>query len=103
MLRLNLTKKAEKQLRALSQSNQKHCAQVKGKIQSLLETPHPQDSLLLSGKKYKKHNLRRADAGEYRIIYNVTKNDQSLEKILNIYIVAKRNNSEVYKKLENLF
>lgn len=69
----------------------KQCKQVVRKILSLMEEPMPTDSINLAGYPY-----RRADIGEYRIIYRV-END-----LLKVALVGKRNDDEVYKKLKRL-
>ncbi len=69
----------------------KQFKQVVRKILSLMEEPMPTDSISLSGYPY-----RRADMGEYRIIYRV-END-----LLKVALVGKRNDDEVYKKLKRL-
>lgn len=57
-------------------------------IFDLLKTPEPHDSKRLKGYPY-----RRVDFGEYRIIYRVQ------NECLQILIVGKRNDGEVYKEL----
>lgn len=69
----------------------KQFKQVARKILSLMEEPRPVDSINLAGYSY-----RRADIGEYRIIYRV-END-----LLKVALVGKRNDDEVYKKLKRL-
>lgn len=69
----------------------KQFKQVVRKILSLMEEPMPTDSINLSGYPY-----RRADMGEYRIIYRVEKD------LLKVALVGKRNDDEVYKKLKRL-
>lgn len=86
MLKINLSKSAGKFLAKLQA---KQARQLGTKIQDLRKDPSPpQDSSQLKGYPY-----RRADMGEYRIIYSVS------EDTLQILIVGKRNDDEVYKKL----
>lgn len=90
MLKINFSRRAEKFLRHLPA---KHAKQIGVKIMNLREVPKPSDSLLLRGVA---SDYRRADIGEYRIVYRV--NDDVLEIIL----IGKRNDDEVYKKLLRL-
>ena len=53
-----------------------------------MANPEPHDSKELKGYPY-----RRADIGEYRIVYRVEGD------VLKITVVGKRNDSDVYKKL----
>ena len=62
--------------------------QVARKIFALLQDATPPDSLQLTGRSY-----RRADQGEYRIVYEFD------EDTVYIVLVGKRNDDEVYKKL----
>jgi mRNA interferase RelE/StbE len=55
----------------------------------MLEINLSQDAVKLQG-----YPFYRVDSGEYRIIYFVEKN------ILNIKIIGKRNDDEVYKRLQ---
>ncbi|TAG72751.1 MAG: type II toxin-antitoxin system RelE/ParE family toxin [Oscillatoriales cyanobacterium] len=57
--------------------------------------PLPNDSKQLIGYL----GYYRVDSGEYRIIYNFNPEEDLVEIIL----VGKRNDDEVYKKLERLF
>ncbi len=69
----------------------KQYRQVVRKIFALLRDSHPTDSKELKGSPF-----RRVDAGEYRIVYRLEK------EIVKITLVGKRNDGEVYKKLERL-
>jgi len=69
----------------------KHRRQIAEKIVSLRHEPLPPDSEQLKGLDY-----RRADIGEYRVIYRVEGNT------LRIPLIGKRNDDEVYKKLKRL-
>ena len=67
----------------------KHAKQVLLKILDLCRNPQPPDSSQL---KNCEEGYRRADIGEYRIIYRV------LGDILEIPLVGKRNDDEVYRR-----
>lgn len=67
----------------------KQFRQVARKILALADDPIPPDSRLLKGYPY-----RRADAGEFRIVYDLT------ESSLRIVLVGKRNDDEVYRRLK---
>jgi mRNA interferase RelE/StbE len=69
----------------------KQFRQVIRKVFALLEEPLPHDSQALSGYPY-----RRADVGEYRIIYAVDKD------VLRVVIIGKRNDGEVYRDVKRL-
>lgn len=86
MLEINISKDAGKFLKKLTG---KPLKQIKAKLLLMLENPYPQDSVKLQG-----YSFYRVDSGEYRIIYFVE------GKILNIKIIGKRNDDEVYKKLQ---
>ncbi|MEK7479853.1 MAG: type II toxin-antitoxin system RelE/ParE family toxin [Patescibacteria group bacterium] len=62
--------------------------QIDGKIIALCSDPFPPDSKRLKGVDW-----YRVDVGEYRIIYNVRGD------ILDIPLIGKRNDGEVYKRL----
>jgi len=66
----------------------KHQRQIIAKIQELRDNPEPLDSIAMKGKK----EYRRADCGEYRIIYRVD------DDTLNVAAIGKRNDDEVYRK-----
>ncbi|MEA5535263.1 type II toxin-antitoxin system RelE/ParE family toxin [Crocosphaera sp. XPORK-15E] len=72
----------------------KIAAQIAKKTLSLNIDPLPNDSKKLKGYA----NYYRVDSGEYRIVYSYQPEDDLVEIIL----VAKRNDDEVYKKLERL-
>lgn len=86
MLKIDISKDAEK---VLSKLPPKIARQVATKIQALRTDPSPQDSSQLKGYA----PLKRADQGEYRIIYRVDGDTLYIE------IVAKRNDDEAYKRL----
>jgi mRNA interferase RelE/StbE len=66
----------------------KHAKQVLLKIIDLCTEPSPPDSRKLEGSP---EGYRRTDIGEYRIIYRV------VGDILEILLVGKRNDDEVYR------
>jgi len=88
MLKINISKQVEKYLRKLPS---KQAKQVAKKIISMRENPFPNDT-----KKLKNCDFYRVDIGEYRLIYCL------VDKILNLTVLAKRNDGEVYKKLKRL-
>jgi len=55
----------------------------------LMADPEPPDSILIKGSPY-----RRADIGEYRIVYQVRNN------CLFVFVIGKRNDDEVYRLLK---
>ncbi len=69
----------------------KHARQVATKIAALRDTPEPPDSIAMKGKA---HDYRRADSGEYRIIY------RTAGAVLMIAAVGKRNDDDVYRRFE---
>ncbi len=69
----------------------KQFKQILRKILALLEDPSPTDSSLLKGY----DDLRRADVGELRVVYRVTEPETVF-----IEIVDRRNDDQVYKRLE---
>ena len=85
MLKLNLTHDA---LSFLESVPGKQYKQVVGAMFDLLKNPEPHDSSALRGYPY-----RRADVGEYRIVYRVQEED------LQIVVIGKRNDNDVYRKL----
>ena len=88
MLKINLSRQAVKRLKKLPD---KHAKQVATKITELTSNPYPQDSLKLKGYPY-----HREDIGEYRIVYCVE------EQTLEILLIDKRNDDEVYKQLKRI-
>lgn len=67
----------------------KHAKQVLLKILDLCREPEPIDSIQLKGSK---DGFRRADSGEYRIIYRVQGD------VLEIALIGKRNDDEIYRR-----
>ena len=88
MLKINLSRQAAKRLKKLPD---KHAKQVATKITELLSNPYPQDSLKLKGYPY-----YRADIGEYRIVYYIE------EQTLEVLLIDKRNDDEIYKQLKRI-
>jgi mRNA interferase RelE/StbE len=73
----------------------KIAAQIAKKVLALNVAPLPNDSKHLIGYP----GYYRVDSGEYRIVYSFNPEEDLVEIIL----VGKRNDDEVYKKLERLF
>jgi mRNA interferase RelE/StbE len=72
----------------------KIAAQIAKKVLMLNVDPLPSDSKHLKGYP----SYYRVDSGEYRIIYQFNPNEDLVEVIL----VGKRNDDEVYKQLKRL-
>ncbi|HEY4508601.1 MAG TPA: type II toxin-antitoxin system RelE/ParE family toxin [Candidatus Paceibacterota bacterium] len=70
----------------------KRKGQVGRRINALAENPYASDTRELAGFA----PLRRADIGEYRIVYRVS------ERVLHIFLIGKRNDDEVYRKLKRM-
>jgi mRNA interferase RelE/StbE len=90
MLKINSSRRAEKFLRSLPK---KQAKQIARKISELRFNPTPQDV-----KKVLNSHFLRADSGEYRIIYTVNNTDKTLE----IFLIGKRNDDEIYRDLKNI-
>jgi mRNA interferase RelE/StbE len=88
MLRINLSKRAAKFPQRLPAKQQR---QIAAKILALADDPAPPDSAALRG-----HPYRRADVGEYRIIYEVVGGE------LRILLIGRRNDAAIYKELRRL-
>ncbi|MBD2182178.1 type II toxin-antitoxin system RelE/ParE family toxin [Planktothrix sp. FACHB-1355] len=73
----------------------KIAAQIAKKVLALNVDPLPADSKELIGYP----GYYRVDSGEYRSVYRFNADEDLVEIIL----VGKRNDDEVYKKLEHLF
>mgnify|MGYP003334996429 CR=1 FL=1 len=71
----------------------KHARQIAEKLQILATDPEALPSELLKGYS----PMRRLRAGEYRIIYMVE------ERIIQVRLIGKRNDDEIYKALERGF
>lgn len=90
MLKIEISKRAEKFIRTLPAKQKR---QITGKILDLRTNPEPNDSIRLKG--YDQY--RRADIGEYRIIYFVRES-----VVLVIFLAGKRNDDDIYKQLKRL-
>jgi len=88
VLQLRLSRESHKFLGNLPS---KQFRQIVKKIFSLLENPLPHDSQEMKG-----YPFLRNDIGEYRIIYDVIE----LEETLNVILIGKRNDNEIYKHFE---
>ena len=88
MLYLNLENRAQKFLNKLQK---KQFEQVNGKIIAMQESPFPPDT-----KRIKGMDWYRVDIGEFRIIFNVHSG------VLDVPLIGKRNDDEVYKQLKRL-
>lgn len=86
MLNVNLSRQVTKRFKKFPD---KHAKQIATKIIELKTNPYPQDSIKLKGYSY-----YRVDIGEYRIVYQVE------GEILEILLIEKRNDDEVYKQLK---
>ena len=90
MRNVDFYRTAERFLRRLPR---KQWRQVSEKVEGLRDNPYPPDSKMLEGFP----NFRRADIGEYRIIYYAT------NELLYVALVGKRNDDDVYKRFRRLF
>jgi mRNA interferase RelE/StbE len=88
MLRLDLPKSALKFVETLPP---KQFTQVFKKLLALMKAPEPGDALDLEG-----YPFKRADGGEYRIIYHAD------NETLYVEVIGKRNDGDVYRRLRNL-
>jgi mRNA interferase RelE/StbE len=84
-MKLQITKRAANFLRDLDAKQYK---QVAGKLFELLTNPQPHDSSALKGTEA---GERRADVGEFRIIYAIDSD------IVSILVIGRRNDDDVYK------
>ncbi len=89
MLTVDFSKEAEKFSLRLPP---KQKGQVGRRINTLAENPYASDTRELHGLA----PFRRADIGEYRIIYRVS------ETTLRVFLIGKRNDDEVYRKLKRM-
>lgn len=90
MLKLMLSKRAEKFLRSLPP---KQFRQVTLSLLDLLTNSHPHDSAPLHGARRGEH---RVDVGEYRLIYRL-END-----VVRALVIGKRNDDAVYREWERI-
>lgn len=80
---------SEDAIKFIEKMQHKHAKQVLLKIIALCQNPDPPDSIRLKGSQ---EGYRRADSGEYRIIYRVEGDT------LEIHLIGKRNDDEVYRR-----
>ena len=88
MLRIDIAKRVEK---FQSRLPSKHRRQIAERILALAAEPIAPDTKALQGS-----DFRRADMGEYRIVYRIA------GQVLQIVLVGKRNDDEVYRQLKRL-
>ncbi len=86
MRQIKLHKQATKFILTLPPKQQR---QIASALISLQQTIQPQDAKKLHGYEY-----YRIDCGEYRIIYDWD------DTAIRVYIIGKRNDGDVYRKLE---
>ena len=89
MLRINFSRQAARFIKKLPT---KHARQVFTKITELRNNPYLSDSIKLKG-----YSFHRTDIGEYRIVYKVE------ERIIEILLIGKSHDDEVYKQLKKKF
>ena len=87
-MRSEISKQAIKFLKRLPK---KHELQVVRRIAGLVDNPFAPDVKKVSGS-----DFLRVDSGEYRIIYDTR------GEVLFVWIVGKRNDDEVYRKLRRM-
>lgn len=85
-----MTKQA---LKACEKLDAKQYRQVVSTILSLLSNPEPHDNQLMRGGA---RGERRVDIGEYRVVYSV------VDDVVEVLVVGKRNDDEVYKLWERM-
>lgn len=90
MLKIAITNDADKSLSGLQA---KQFKQVASAIFRLLRNPEPHDSVQLKGAT---RGERRVDVGEYRIVYSVAGDT------VQILVIGKRNDDEVYRVWERM-
>ena len=90
MYAINLSRQAAAFLESLPA---KQARQIAERLQSLANDPQALPSELLKGYS----PMRRLRAGEYRIIYTVD------EQTLQVRLIGKRNDDDIYKALERGF
>lgn len=90
-MNLKITKQALKFCKKL---DAKQYRQVVSAIMELTTNPEPHDSQPLQGAS---RGERRLDVGEYRIIYAVEG-----EELVDVMVVGKRNDDDVYKLWERM-
>jgi len=90
-MNLKITKQA---LKACEKLDAKQYRQVVSAILSLMSNPEPHDSQPLKGAS---RGERRLDIGEYRVVYAVEESD-----VIEVLVVGKRNDDDVYKLWERI-
>jgi mRNA interferase RelE/StbE len=90
MLDINFSRQVEKFFRKVPP---KHARQIGGKMMALRENPQPHNSIVPKGAA---SLYRRTDIGEYRVVYRVDGG------ILEIILVGKRNDDDVYKMIRRI-
>jgi len=90
MMKLAISSEADKFLRALQSKQYRQVGQA---VFNLLSNPIPHDSIVLKGAK---RGERRLDIGEYRVIYAI------VSDTVEILVIGKRNDDEVYKIWERM-
>jgi mRNA interferase RelE/StbE len=88
MLRIDVGKRAAKFQARLPA---KHRRQIAERILLLASAPDAPDTKALHGSPY-----RRADSGEYRIVYEIAAG------VLRVVLIGKRNDNEVYRALDRI-
>jgi mRNA interferase RelE/StbE len=89
MRQIKLHKQATKFILTLPPKQQR---QIASALISLQQNIQPQDAKKLHGYEY-----YRIDSGEYRIIYDWD------DSAVRVYIIGKRNDGDVYRKLQRKF
>lgn len=89
MRKLDITRDARK---FITELQAKQFRQVGIKMLSLLENAQPPDARPLVGN----NNYWRTDVGEFRIVYEFD------ETTVYVIVIGKRNDDEVYKRLDRL-
>ncbi len=89
MHQIRLHKQATKFIGTLPPKQKRQIATA---LISLQQDVRPQDSKKLQG-----YDYYRVDCGEYRIIYDYN------ETTVSVYIIGKRNDDDVYRKLQRKF
>ena len=87
MLAINLGRRAR---RFVDRLPPKQAGQIDRKLENLRNDPYPPDSKSIG------NIWRRADIGEYRIIYTADVN------MLHVPIIGKRNDDEIYRRWQKM-
>lgn len=82
----------------------KHQAQVVSKISALETDALPNDARPIRGENFKQNgwNFYRVDVGEYRIVYDLDEESQTLTIVI-IAVIAARNDDKVYRLMGRRF